>query len=216
MAYRRTRNVEAKMEHTRASILRAARQVVGDGGLRGSSIADVARTAEVGVGTVYRYFPTKDALLAEVVRETCSHEIALVAKVATEPGTHVDRLLAAVSCFARRASESGRTAYAMIAEPAPAEVELDRIDHRRALADVFAAIVADGVDGGELAPQDPTVTATAIVGAVSEVIVGPLSPARRSPDAEIGRVLDDTLDVVRRAVGAIQPHPDQPIADHPR
>ena len=33
-----------------------------------AQIDDVARHAEVGVGTVYRHFPTKEALLAELVR----------------------------------------------------------------------------------------------------------------------------------------------------
>ena len=35
----------------------------------GAQIDDVARHAGVGVGTVYRHFPTKEALLAELVRQ---------------------------------------------------------------------------------------------------------------------------------------------------
>ncbi len=34
-----------------------------------AQIDDVARHAGVGVGTVYRHFPTKEALLAELVRQ---------------------------------------------------------------------------------------------------------------------------------------------------
>jgi AcrR family transcriptional regulator len=211
MPYRRTANVEAQLERTRTSILRAARRRIGRTGLHDLSVADVADSADVAVGTIYRYFPTKDALLGEVVDDVCRHEIDLVAEVAVGEQVastrHCDRLLAAVDCFARRATASGRTAYAVIAEPAPRDIELVRMHHRQALADVFAGVIAEGVDEGEFPPQDASTSATAIVGAVSEVVVGPQTRARRDTDprrtAASEDVLVDVLAFVRRAVTGV-------------
>ena len=44
-----------------------------------AQIDDVARLAGVGVGTVYRHFPNKDALMGELVR-ICAGECAAVAR----------------------------------------------------------------------------------------------------------------------------------------
>lgn len=199
MAYRRTPAVEARLGRTRAEIVRAARRIVAARGLGGVAVASVATEAGVSVGTVYRYFASKDALLREVVDDVCSREIDVVAKLAATPTDPTERFLAAVDGFARRAVASGRVAYAVIAEPAPPEVEATRIGHRRDLAAVLAGTIADGVEAGHFPDQDPAITATAIVGAVSEVIVGPLAPAPHRP-ADVDAVLARTIELARRAV----------------
>ena len=207
MAYRRTAAVEARLGRTREAILRAARQAVAEHGLSGVGITSVAADAGVSVGTVYRYFDHKTALLREVVDDVCSREIEVVAKLAATPTDPTERLVAAVDGFARRAVASGRVAYAVIAEPAPAEVETTRVRHRRDLAAVFAAIITDGVIAGDFPDQDPDIAATAVVGAVSEVIVGPLAPAARRP-ADVEAVLTQTVALARRAViGHLDPTP---------
>jgi len=57
---------DARRNHER--ILESARIVFAQAGAD-AQIDDVARHAGVGVGTVYRHFPTKEALLAELVRQ---------------------------------------------------------------------------------------------------------------------------------------------------
>jgi AcrR family transcriptional regulator len=60
--------LRADARRNRERILRAARAVFADRGMD-AQIDDVARRAKVGVGTVYRHFPTKEALLDALVRE---------------------------------------------------------------------------------------------------------------------------------------------------
>jgi AcrR family transcriptional regulator len=62
------RPLRADARRNRERILKAARAVFADQGID-AQIDDVARRAKVGVGTVYRHFPTKDALLDALVRE---------------------------------------------------------------------------------------------------------------------------------------------------
>jgi AcrR family transcriptional regulator len=57
---------DARRNHER--ILEAAREVFADCGVD-AQMDDIARRACVGVGTVYRHFPTKEALLVELVRQ---------------------------------------------------------------------------------------------------------------------------------------------------
>ena len=62
------RPLRADARRNRERILKAARTVFADQGIH-SQIDDVAKRAKVGVGTVYRHFPTKEALLDALVRE---------------------------------------------------------------------------------------------------------------------------------------------------
>jgi AcrR family transcriptional regulator len=56
------RPLRADARRNRERVLTAARAVFAEQG-RDAQMDDVARRADVGVGTVYRHFPTKDALL---------------------------------------------------------------------------------------------------------------------------------------------------------
>jgi AcrR family transcriptional regulator len=58
----------ADARRNRERILESARIVFAQSGAE-AQIDDVARQAGVGVGTVYRHFPTKEALLSELVRQ---------------------------------------------------------------------------------------------------------------------------------------------------
>lgn len=57
-------DAQRNLEH----VLRAAREVFGESGY-GAPMEDVARRARVGVGTVYRRFPSKDVLVRRIARE---------------------------------------------------------------------------------------------------------------------------------------------------
>jgi AcrR family transcriptional regulator len=61
------RSIRADARRNRERIVEAARAAFAEQG-PDAQIDDIARRAEVGVGTVYRHFPTKDALIGELVR----------------------------------------------------------------------------------------------------------------------------------------------------
>jgi len=63
------RPLRADARRNRERILQSARAVFAESGAD-AQIDDVARHAGVGVGTVYRHFPTKQALVTELVRQT--------------------------------------------------------------------------------------------------------------------------------------------------
>ncbi|HWM18958.1 MAG TPA: TetR/AcrR family transcriptional regulator [Ilumatobacteraceae bacterium] len=204
MVYRRTAAASERDARTRTTILVAARDVVRESGLTGAAIAAVAARAGVAVGTVYRHFPSRDELITEVVRETCDRELAEVAAVVRSDGPPADRLVAAVELFATRALASGRLAYSMIAEPTTEAAEVLRLVIRAELAKLFASIVADGVATGAFERQDPATSGTALVGAVSEVLIGPLARQPLSGD-ERSEVLEHLTQFAMRAVGVRSP-----------
>jgi AcrR family transcriptional regulator len=62
------RPLRADARRNRERILEGAREVFAEYGVD-AQMDDVARRAGVGVGTVYRHFPTKEALMVELVRQ---------------------------------------------------------------------------------------------------------------------------------------------------
>ena len=51
-------------------ILEAAFEVFGEHGLAGARLDDIAKRAGVAKGTIYLYFPNKEALFKEMIRQT--------------------------------------------------------------------------------------------------------------------------------------------------
>lgn len=64
--------LQRRREQTAGALLDAARSVLSSKGYHGTKIVDIARAANVGVGTFYLYYPTKEALFLELVEDTVS------------------------------------------------------------------------------------------------------------------------------------------------
>jgi AcrR family transcriptional regulator len=69
------RPLRADARRNRERVIAAAREVFAEQG-REAQMDDVARRAEVGVGTVYRHFPTKEALLEALAVDAFERLIA--------------------------------------------------------------------------------------------------------------------------------------------
>jgi AcrR family transcriptional regulator len=173
VAYRTTPRTEARRAEVRDRIVRAALDLIRHGGYREASVAAVASSAGVATGTVYRHFPSKADLFAEVFRVASQHEVDAVAEAMAAPGSSVDRIAAAVETFARRALRGRRLAWALLAEPVDPAVEAERLVFRQAYARVFSASLREGIADGSLPPQDPDLTAVALIGAIGEVLTQP-------------------------------------------
>ena len=152
---------------TRSQLLQAAKRLLATKGFHGTKIADIAAAADVGTGTFYLYFPTKDALFADLVRET-----ALAAKEA------MDAAKATVSDVRERARVGGATFFRFAAENRDVFKilfghsaqfdELLREVHQIFIADIEQDF-ADGVTAGVFRDLPPAFAAQAIVGMLSQV-----------------------------------------------
>jgi AcrR family transcriptional regulator len=195
VAYRRTPLIQARLDAQRASILTAASELLAERGYAGCSMAAVARRAGVAAGTVYTQFPSKADLVAELFRNIVSREVEAV-HAAAQTGTAAERTAAVIETFAGRALKQPRRAYALLGEPVDPAVEELRLEFRRAFRDVIATAIAVGVAGGELPPQDATVVAAALVGAIAEALVGPLAAGQEDPDT-----VPTLIEFAHRAIG---------------
>lgn len=182
MPYRPTERTEARRAATRERIVTAALDQVATGGYMSAGVQTVAARAGVAVGTLYRHFPSKGDLFAEAFRRASQRELDVVVEVTESRGRSVrERVAAGVEAFARRALAGPVLAYALLAEPVDPAVETERLRFRTGYRDAFARVLEDGARDGELRPHDTRTVAAALVGALGEALVGPLSTARPLP-----------------------------------
>jgi len=189
---------------TRERLLKAAREVIEEGGYGAASVAAIADRAGVAAGTLYRHFESKEELFVEVFRTVCDREVKamrMAAEEMDEGASHVDRLEQVLSTFAQRALRKPRLAWALIAEPVDPRVDAERLAYRERYSALTAAALRAGIEAGELPEQDVELTAAALVGGCGEALVGPLSPLAGARPAR-DKLLSSLRTFIRRAAGA--------------
>lgn len=205
MPYRPTERTRARLAAARETILAAAMEQLAEGGYASTSVVGVARRAGVATGSVYRHFPSKGDLFAEVFRRCSQAEVDVLRDIAGRGEPVANRLAAWVEAFVRRALAEPVRAYALIAEPVDPTVEAERLVFRRAYADLFAGALRDGAACGELPPHDPELVAAAIVGALAEALVGPLARRDAGADALVAGLQTFVLSAVRSSDAQREP-----------
>lgn len=202
MPYRRTESVERKLASRREAILAAARALASEGGIATVQIAPVAARAGIAAGTVYRYFPSKTELIAELVTAQSQAELAALAKAADIAPGPLSALAAALTTFGARVLADRRLAFALLAEPIGPEIDAGRVAHRKALAGAFERLIRVALAGRHLPDQDAAAAAAAVVGALIEGLIGPLAPTVRDAAAARAAVQALTL-LALRGLGVV-------------
>lgn len=189
-------DAQRNLEH----VLRAAREVFGELGY-GAPMEDVARRARVGVGTVYRRFPSKDVLVRRIAEEETSR---LTEQARTALGQE-EEPWSALSRFLRTSVASGAGRLL------PPHVLRVGVDEPGA---VPAGAVAG--QGDELrVPQQRGVSAVSGVSGQPELRVVPpraVSPAELD-DAGASELLEVVGQLVDRAREAGELRGDVTVAD---
>lgn len=186
---------------TRDRLIRAAREVLERGGYGTASVVAIAERAGVSAGALYRHFSSKSELFIEVLRRAGEGELAEMNAAAAREETTVGRLEAVVATYARRALRSRRLAWALVHEPVDPLVEAERLAYRRSYCRNMAALLRHGIAAGEFPDQNAELTAAALVGAISETLVGPLSPVAGESASE-SEIVASLLRFCRRSIGA--------------
>jgi AcrR family transcriptional regulator len=196
--------METTATGTRDRLLRAAQELIEQGGYGAASVVAIAERAGVAAGTLYRHFASKEELFVEVFRSVCAREERAMRAAAAEMPPYASaaaRLETVLTRFAQRALRNPRLAWALIAEPVDPRVDAERLAYRERYAGLIAESLQAGIAAGELPDQNVALTAAALVGGCGEALVGPLSPVAGDTPAP-DEVVEALGVFVRRAVGA--------------
>jgi AcrR family transcriptional regulator len=186
---------------TRARLLRAGVELISERGYGGASVVAIADRAGVATGALYRHFPSKAELFVELFRRTADHELAALRAAAAEHDLYLDRLDAVLTAYASRALATPRLTWALVYEPVDPLVDVERLVYRRRYREEMAELIRLAIAAGEIPDQNPDLAAAAVVGAIAEALVGPISPLATGPAPET-EIVAGIVGFCRRAIGA--------------
>lgn len=138
----------------RERVLGAAKAVFAEGG-PAASLEGVARQAGVGVGTLYRHFPTRQALFEAVYRREVEQLVELAGQLGTDlpPLEALRRWMRANVEFV--ATKKGMSAALAIAVHASSDLTTSSMDRlSRALAPLLRRAAEAGVIRDDIGPED--------------------------------------------------------------
>lgn len=203
MAYRRTHGVVRRLAARRAAILAAARAIAAESGMDAVQIAPVAERANIAAGTVYRYFPSKSELVAELVGEAAQAQLATVRRAASAAPGPLSALAATVMAIAAAALANRGFARTLITEPVDAVMATPTLASRQAIVGEVALRMDAAARAGHLPAQDFELTAAAVVGGLYEALAGPLGPAGLDEVARRREAVQNAALLALRAMGVV-------------
>jgi AcrR family transcriptional regulator len=87
---------------TRERILEAARRLFADNGYEATTTRDIAQAAEIATGTLFNYFPTKEAIVACLANDALSGVVAVAQRDLNQNATLEEDLFALVALALRK------------------------------------------------------------------------------------------------------------------
>lgn len=154
----------------RKMITDAALKVFARSGLYDFKMIEVAEEAGVGKGTLYEYFPSKDALIAgsfALFMEEFESYIASQLREAHDPAAQIERLIASSMEFCLAEKERLDALFDFYAAGIPKHdgksILGDLAPNYRQMIGWVAEIVADGVKQGVFRPVDDKLVASMIL-----------------------------------------------------
>jgi len=159
---------DRRREATREQIIQAAPQVMAERGLHATKIADIAAAADVGVGTFYLHFETKQELFDELVVDAISRLTALIDDVRSRSQDVVTQVRATTRAVCQFAADN-REVFRLVFGQGDVYSDVVREAQTR-FADDFERTIRDGIAAGDVSTLDPPLAARALVGMVTQML----------------------------------------------
>src|SRR5215813_7251970 len=159
---------QRRKERTRQELLTAAKTVLAKKGYHNAKIIDIAAAADIGVGTFYLYYPTKDALFLELVEETARALKEEIEQARARVDGLAEKIQAANLAFFRFARDN-RELLKIIFGHGNTFNELLRQVYAMFVANATER-VAEGIEKAVFRPFPSQIIANALVGMSAQVV----------------------------------------------
>ena len=159
---------ERRKERTRNDILRAAERVLAEKGAHDAKIADIAAAADIGVGTVYLHFSTKEALTQAVIEDAVARLKEAVDRSRAEAASVIEQVRAPTRALCRFA-EQNRAVFRAVFSRGGAYHDVVRGAQAHFAADIERTF-AEGAAQGVFHVSSPALTAQAVVGMSTQLL----------------------------------------------
>ena len=170
--------VKTRPEDTRARIMETAEALFRRLGFGKTAVADIAAELGMSPANVYRFFPSKNAIV-EAICQRCLAEVEnrawAVARAKLPAAQRIERLILEIMHYHQQNLVTEHRVNDMVL--AAIEHSWDTIHaHKQTLQGMAELIIRDGIEAGEFEPLDPRATAAefmrAIVAFTHPILIG--------------------------------------------
>ncbi len=144
------RSTRADTRRTHDRLLRAAREVLAERGFQ-AEVSEVVARAGIGAGTVYRNYPSKEALFLEVAREMANKTNAELLAIAAKVPDARECVAQVMKVGFKRVEEYGQLAIEMFAGNVPPAYRA--VADHETLGNFFALMIQRGISQGQFRPD---------------------------------------------------------------
>ncbi|MCL5068491.1 MAG: TetR/AcrR family transcriptional regulator, partial [Thaumarchaeota archaeon] len=179
-------------EGQQRKILDAARKVFARKG-GAATMAEVAAEADVSQGLAYRYFPSKEAILTTLVKQTAESgggPALRIKEISGTPGKRLEILVSYIVEDRRERPEFYQFLYQVLADETMPD-EFRRLVRRngRVIQDTMRQLITEGQARGEIAKDDPDQLLAALMAIIdglrSTALLDPKDAKEHFPDTKI-------------------------------
>lgn len=167
----------------RREICGAARRVFARRGVAGTGLSHVAEAAGMGRSSLYHYYPDKQALLGDLVKQVLDDELAVFLEVLRGGGTpreRIERLTEVLVALFDDYAEAFRMVLDLRLRDAGRFGPFLRRVRRE-----LASVIAEGQADGDLdARLDPSLAASTLIGAIDGLLFQHVADPRAFPSLE--------------------------------
>ena len=177
----------------RERILDAAVELAAEGGYDAVQMREVAERADVALGTLYRYFPSKVHLLVSALGRTFS-ELREDFLSNGDTGTAEERVYRVVAGVTRFLAKNRRLSGAMVRALMSADVEAAR--DVEAVDDVLVGFIASATHAPDSPPSEEDILVAHIIGKVWLIDVVTFLSGRMT----VSQLLEDLEQTIKRVM----------------
>lgn len=160
---------EAQVER----IMDAARKCFVQSGFRGASMHDICREADMSPGALYRYFPSKDAIICAITDEDRRSDLRVLSTMTDEP-TLLDGFIRTAMAHLSMVQDRGMAPLFTEIRAESMRNETVRTacnKNERQITDAFSAFLNYGVARGDIDPIEDVETVVHMMLAIGEGII---------------------------------------------
>jgi len=162
--------LERRKARTRSTIISSASKLFHERGFEETSIQHIAELADTGVGTLYGYFDSKDAILREVLRTERDEALEQYFSSIDEETPYIERAVMAVQALALYLRKNRRILVAAF-QVGARNRQADDLQLAW-LHEGFREVVAAGIANGEFRPLPLDATVRMLVGTTMLAMLG--------------------------------------------
>ena len=164
---------QARSVETRARILDAAKSVFAEHGYASGTTNRIAEAASMSVGSLYQYFPNKDAILVELVKAHIAEGMTALASALSSAGpvtqpSQIEPAIRAVVSAMVDVHAADRALHRVLFEESPRAPSL--LADLRQLEEVAVEAVATVLADAGVAGDDPRLRARVTVVAIESLV----------------------------------------------